>query len=202
MRNLLQFLEGNRFIFEGVIQRTGIRSTVDGTERETVMIKNIKLANKKTVICDHVWINSSKHLKEAKIGDVVQFEASVSKYVKGYKGEKNGINRPIKIDYNINKFSHVKVIGKTFAESIKEEKTNFNITLTLPKNNKLPKDDWSNFFIDKINNDRKIGTNDMMVPIKTIILKNLEKNRSLSFIAVRIKDFKRWVKGYNQGYLY
>ena len=201
MRNLFKFLEGERFKFEGVIQKSGIKNSIYGEIYDTYMIKNIRLAGKKTVICDHVWIGDNKLLKGIKVGHIIQFKASVIKYVKGYKGEKMGNYNPLKEDYNLYKFSDFKIVGQTFADNLKSENTTFKVSLNLPKNNKPPKDDWSNFFLEEISLDKKIKPHDLNSPIKSIILNNLYKDRSLSFIQKRVLDFKRWVKNYNVGIL-
>ncbi len=201
MRTIFKYLKGNHYAFEGVVQRFGTKAKTDGIAKDTFMVKNIRLANKQTVICDHIWLYLKKDLNTVKLGDIIVFEAHITKYEKGYKGVKLESFRPVEEDYHLYKIKNLKIVGHTFSHSLKAANTDFNISLSLPKTNKLPKDDWSNFFVDKIDTDQKIKTSDMIVPIKSIILNNLHKDRSLQYIERRILDFKRWVKSYNNGYL-
>ena len=201
MRTIFKYLKGNSYAFEGVVQRFGIKNKKKGKSKDTFMVKNIKLANQRTVICDHIWLYLKKDIDNIKLGDVIIFDAHIASYEKGYKGIKLESFRPVETDYHLYKIKNLKVVGHTFSHALKAANTDFNVTLTLPKAKKLPKDDWSNFFIDKINNDQKIKTDDMIKPIKSIILNNLNKDRSLQHIERRVMDFKRWVKGYNSGYL-
>ena len=201
MRTIFKYLKGNSYAFEGVVQRFGIKNEQNRKSKDTFMVKNIKLANQNTVICDHIWLYLKKDIGTLKLGDVIIFEAHITAYEKGYKGVKLESFRPVMADYHLYKIKNLKVVGHTFQHALKAANTDFNVTLTLPKTKKLPKDDWSNFFIDKINNDQKIKTIDMVKPIKLIILNNLQKDRSLHYIERRVMDLKRWVKGYNSGYL-
>lgn len=198
MREVLHFLEGKRLKFQGVVKRIGTRSSFKGPDLETILVKNITLADRDTVICDHVWLTKRKRLAEVKAGDIIQFEARVGKYLKGYKGHRFDVYKPTQIDYRLDRPSKVEVTGSFPVDEIKDFYSNFSVNLLPPKGDKEHKDDWSNFFLDNIRVKRKILPNDLKKPIGVIILSNLENNKCLKHISERICDFKRWVKSFNE----
>ncbi len=81
--------------------------TDDGSN--VVLLAHIHLGEE--WVADHVWVHRSKHMKqlELKVGDVVEFEARVGRYVKG-------IPRPhveaLNYDYNLEKIREFRVVQR------------------------------------------------------------------------------------------
>ena len=68
------------------------------------------------ILSDHTWINytsSFDAVGEFQQGDLVTFDASVGKYIKGYFGERieDRMNHPAREDYRLKYPHNVKKIG-------------------------------------------------------------------------------------------
>jgi len=69
---------------------------------ETVLLVDIRDSNGK-LICDHLWFNMTKGfevLGTMREGDVIQFEARVKEYKKGYVNRRAGIDQS-RSDYKL-----------------------------------------------------------------------------------------------------
>ena len=55
------------------------------------------------MITDHLWFNNTKAFQAVNLeaGDVVEFDARVKPYEKGYKGRREYVDKPITIDYKL-----------------------------------------------------------------------------------------------------
>jgi len=101
MRKKLQQIEDERDTFIGVFDRFGEKNGYKGTLR-TVLLKDIK--NKYgEIITNHLWFNLTKGFDKLnmKQGDIIQFDARVKEYVKGYKGYRDDVYKPLEIDYRL-----------------------------------------------------------------------------------------------------
>lgn len=85
-KNLKKIGTQERHTFTGTFVRYGSKSGYKGII-ETLLLKDIKNANDK-LVADHLWFTKTKGFAQydLKEGDVLQFDARVSKYIKGYKG--------------------------------------------------------------------------------------------------------------------
>lgn len=115
MRKKLSNIEGVRDTFTGVFERFGIKNGWNGIEK-TVLLKDIKNKNG-DVVSDHLWFNLTKGFEKLQLkeGDVVQFDARVKEYYKGYKGYRDDIYKPIEKDY---KLSHPTKIKKVWINQL------------------------------------------------------------------------------------
>jgi len=109
MRNALQQRDGERATFLGTFERMGTKRGWAGDE-PTVLLKDIRTPDG-TPICDHLWCNRTKAFAALGLvpGDVIQFDARVKEYEKGYKGRREDVYVPIEIDY---KLSHPTKVRK------------------------------------------------------------------------------------------
>lgn len=76
---------------------------------------------------DHLWFNYTKGFKglgELKIGDVIQFNARVKKYYKGYFGYLEDVPRSQQRDYKLSHPTKISVIGFDygFLEEIEKKR--------------------------------------------------------------------------------
>jgi hypothetical protein len=113
MRKKLSKLKNQRKKFIGVFERFGIKRAYRGPDLQTVLLKDIKDENG-DFLCDHLWFNLTKGFKLIKLirGDIVEFEARVKGYVKGYMGYKDDIyDKPIEYDYKLDRPTKVKKIS-------------------------------------------------------------------------------------------
>jgi len=114
MRINLEGLEGKRFPFTAIFWQYGFFRSARGVGR-TILLRFVRNMDGK-ILSDHMWINytpSFDAVGEFQQGDIVSFDASVGKYIKGYFGERieDRINHPAREDYRL-KYPHtVKKIG-------------------------------------------------------------------------------------------
>jgi hypothetical protein len=101
MRNSLKDIENIRNIFTGTFVRLGTKNGYMGIEK-TVLLKDIRDKDNK-IITDHLWFNYTKGFEKANLkeNDIVQFNARVSVYEKGYCGYKLDVYKPIEKDYKL-----------------------------------------------------------------------------------------------------
>lgn len=90
-----------RHIFSGTFERYGTKSGYKGPT-ETVLLVNI-CDEEGNIVSDHLWFNKTKGFVNANMrkGDIVSFEARVTEYQKGYKGNKDDIPHDVSYDYKL-----------------------------------------------------------------------------------------------------
>ena len=108
MRIHLEGLEGKRLPFTAIFWQYGIFRSVRGAVR-TILLKFVRNKDGK-ILSDHMWINYTPSFDAAgefQQGDIVSFDASVGKYIKGYFGERieDRLNHPAREDYRL-KYPH------------------------------------------------------------------------------------------------
>ena len=82
-----------RHTFSGVFVREGVKSAYRGLPLPTVLLKDVKLKDSDKIITDHLWFNKTKGFEalNLKEGDIVQFDARVDSYTKGYQGYREDV---------------------------------------------------------------------------------------------------------------
>lgn len=110
--NLGDLTEDSRHTFRAQFKRWGRKSTI-----WTLLFINIRQKYSGNVLTDHLWFKESKSFKDLREilreGDIVEFDARVKVYRKGYWGE-NPIKRlesPPRFDYKLAWPTNIKVVG-------------------------------------------------------------------------------------------
>ena|SRR5665647_1181017 len=100
-RHSLGAKEGVRSLYTGEFVRTGIKHGYMG-DVVTVLLKDVR-DEAGQIITDHLWFNMTKGFKQANLqaGDIVEFRGRVEKYVKGYKGGREDVHKPLEEDYKL-----------------------------------------------------------------------------------------------------
>ena len=115
MRNELGKMNQTRCRFKGIFERYGKKTNYKGFPETTVLLKEIRKGDK--IVSDHLWFSLTKgfqKLGELKQGDVVEFDARVTEYLKGYKGYREDVDKPLETDYRLSfptKFSKIMEVG-------------------------------------------------------------------------------------------
>lgn len=82
--------------------------------RNTLMISEVK--HDDMIISDHLWFVLTKFWKRVKVGDIIEFNATVHTYKKGYKGKsiKYQIKKPLEDDYTLADLNNLSIIGNVY----------------------------------------------------------------------------------------
>lgn len=115
MREKLQKLENIRETFTAKFKRCGTKTNWHGFPEKTILLVDVKDSSGKKVT-DHIWFNLTKGFEkigELKEGNIIQFDARVKEYFKGYAGykEEDQWERPIEQDYKLNNPTKIKVLN-------------------------------------------------------------------------------------------
>jgi hypothetical protein len=99
MRKKLAEEVGIRKKFKGVFARYGKKVNYKGYSEETVLVEQIVNAETNQMMCDHIWFSLTKSFEKLNLtsGDVLQFDARIKEYKKGYKNSAHKITTPPKI---------------------------------------------------------------------------------------------------------
>lgn len=104
----------DRHTFTGTFKRTGWKSGYRG-DVQTVLLLNVK-DSKGNVVTSHLWFNLTRGFESANPmeGDIIQFDARVDSYYKGYMGYREDVYKPIEKDYKLSR--PTKVVNLTHPE--------------------------------------------------------------------------------------
>ncbi len=110
MRRLLRDIQGARKKFCGVYVRKGTKTGWKGCILPTILLKDITDETGK-VMCDHLWFNLTKGFQHLHLidGVVIEFEARVKEYQKGYNGYREDVFAPCSVDYKLSNPTKLKV---------------------------------------------------------------------------------------------
>ena len=110
MRKLLAKGEGKRKKFRAVFSRFGKKVNYKGYSEETVLLIKIAEAENLKVVADHVWFSYTKGFEKIKLeeGAIIEFEARIKEYSKGYVNKKIGVNNK-KIDFRLSHPTRIRI---------------------------------------------------------------------------------------------
>lgn len=94
MRKHLEKKENIRSTFTGTFSRYGTKTNYKGYPERTILLKDVMDWNGK-IVSDHLWFNDTKgfqKLGDLEEGDIIQFDAGVKGYVKGFVNHRHGID--------------------------------------------------------------------------------------------------------------
>lgn len=102
MRNELKNENGQRKKFNAIFDRIGKKINIKGYSEETILLRNIVDVEANKIVADHLWFGYTKGFQKLTFsnGDMVEFEARVKVYSKGYVNKKYKINNK-KTDYKL-----------------------------------------------------------------------------------------------------
>jgi hypothetical protein len=95
MRGKLAAQNEQRKTFRATFSKIGKKTNYQGYSEDTILLTNvIDLATNET-ITDHVWFTFNKSFESLspKIGDVIEFDARIKPYKKGYVNKALGFTR-------------------------------------------------------------------------------------------------------------
>ncbi len=112
MRKILEKSKGERKRFIGTFSRTGKKMSYTGYSEDTILLTNIIDAETGLAITDHLWFSYTSGFEKANLkeGCLVEFEARVRKYEKGYANKKLGLDLR-KHDYKLSHPTKIKIVS-------------------------------------------------------------------------------------------
>lgn len=114
MRKELKKLgSAERHTFRGTFARFGTKAAFKGPPLVTVLLYDL-CTTKDEIFSDHIWLNLTKGLAKLELqrGDIVEFDARVGQYVKGYVNYNHFIDER-EVDYHVQRPTHCYKIGHT-----------------------------------------------------------------------------------------
>ena len=87
MREKLAGINEVRKRFRGIFVRYGEKKNFKGLSEKTILLEKISEAGSSRILTDHIWFNYTQSFADAgflKAGDVLEFDARVKPYSKGY----------------------------------------------------------------------------------------------------------------------
>lgn len=78
------------------------------------------------LLCDHLWVPWCNAFKRMIAGDLMSFEATPYRYIKGYSGDKH-VTSDFSVDVSLKDFRQVRVIGHNPVVEDKVKKKQFEI---------------------------------------------------------------------------
>ncbi len=113
MRKELAREEGKRKKFRAIFERLGKKTNFKGYSEETVLLKTIIDVETNTVVADHVWFNYTKGFEKVLVteGALVEFEARIKEYKKGYVNRKLNFNSQ-NLDYKLSHPTKIKKVAR------------------------------------------------------------------------------------------
>ena len=111
MRRKLIASEGQRKKFSAIFSRVGKKLNFKGYSEETILLRNVVDMETNEMITDHLWINFTKTFETLVLeeGVMIEFEARVKKYSKGYVNARLGIDSSKK-DFKLSHLTKIRVI--------------------------------------------------------------------------------------------
>lgn len=103
MRSKLREINNIRSKFSGTFVRYG-KKTFGVHETTTLLLRDITAVDTGQVVTDHLWFNLTTGFQavgELTPGDIVKFEARATRYVKGYRGYRENVDKPVEVDYKL-----------------------------------------------------------------------------------------------------
>lgn len=101
MRKELRKMNGERLRFSATVERFGYKRAFRGPDIKTVLLIAVKSLPDNELVTDHLWFVKGKSWDGIQPGDVIEFDARVGVYEKGYKGHRDDIFEPVTSDYRL-----------------------------------------------------------------------------------------------------
>lgn len=101
MREELKKLYGRRLRFEALVERFGSKSSFRGPPVETVLLRDVRRIDTGELVTDHLWWARGKWAEALEPGQVIEFDARVDSYLKGYFGRREEVYAPPQRDYRL-----------------------------------------------------------------------------------------------------
>ncbi len=122
MRCLLGKMDGTRSRFHATFERFGKKSGYKVPWLLTLLLVDVKRVDDGSVVTDHAWMNYGKQFGSLDLhaGDVVEFDARVGMYQKGYSEDDE--DNPFRFDYRLERPTRMEKVGRAEGDFTIDEK--------------------------------------------------------------------------------
>ena len=104
-------LNGQRLRFEARVERFGTKSAYRGPDVLTLMLRDVIRHDTRELVTSHLWFTAGKWSSDLKEGDLIEFDARVTEYAKGYRGRREDVLSDVTLDYHLARPTRVVVVG-------------------------------------------------------------------------------------------
>jgi hypothetical protein len=111
-RRELEKRDGTRFRCRAVVDRFGSRSAFRGPPVQTVLLRDVVDADTGVMLADHLWFSIGKWSSGLAAGDIFEFDARVSDYIKGYQGRLDVFDAPVSRDWKLQRPTKVTLLSR------------------------------------------------------------------------------------------
>lgn len=110
MRKALAAQAGARKKFRAIFSRIGKKTNFKGYSEETILLKDVREADTNQPVADHLWFNYTQGFEKLLLteGMILEFEARVKKYSKGYVNKALHLNQ--RTDYKLSRPTKIKKV--------------------------------------------------------------------------------------------
>lgn len=130
VRKLLKSMgTDKRYTFTAIVERFSLKNGFRNLPLRTILLTNVRHEEK--LVADHVWLTCGRRIYSAILipGDLIQFDARIKEYEKGYKGRREDVYKPISRDYCLSYPTKIKVLIRGYKkESNEYERKNNSLT--------------------------------------------------------------------------
>jgi hypothetical protein len=104
--------EGIRKKFTATFSRLGKKKNFKGYSEDTILLMNVTDADNSIVVADHIWFSYTRSFEKVilKEGVLIEFEARVKSYSKGYVNKTVAINQR-KTDFKLSHPTKIKIVS-------------------------------------------------------------------------------------------
>lgn len=127
---------GGRFTFRAMVKKVTY-ARIRGRNRKMVILRHIQYG--KRIVTGHLWMQMGETFKglDIKRLQLIEFEAEVCEYVKGYVGPNEDVNKPLQIDYCLRFPSNIKIISNNYRQFKRSQR---NKSIENPETNQQSKE--------------------------------------------------------------
>lgn len=114
MRTELKKIQEKRMTFKGIFKRYGTKDNWHGFPEKTLLLVDVTDSFDE-IVTDHIWFSLTKGFSDLGNlieGDIIQFNARVKQYTKGFVRPSKGIDERRK-DYKLNNPTKIQKINRT-----------------------------------------------------------------------------------------
>jgi hypothetical protein len=111
MRKVLASQAGERKQFRAVFSRLGKKTNFKGYREDTILLNDVREAESLRIVTDHIWFSYTKAFEKIKLteGCVVEFEARVKEYTKGYVSKRYNLSKRT-VDFKLSHPTKIRLV--------------------------------------------------------------------------------------------